>query len=693
MFKTAVFRLAVGSAVVVASCSSKEAEEPAADPSPVVVYSDTSAPEATTGESEVPVGEPVEASGDLRSATVRVATTGTYVAPGVGEVESLAGSGSAFVIDPSGLAVTNNHVVAGAAVIEVFFDGSSTGVPASVVGTSECADLAVLQLDGDGFPSLGWASEPARTGTLVRAGGFPDGVVEFTLSEGIVSRESSEGATPWAAIPSLLQHDATLRPGNSGGPLVDSSGRVVGVNTATSTAAQFSVPTAVAQPIVDRLAAGEDVDSVGLNVIAVRDEVTNEAGVWVVSVRTGSIADRAGIEPGDFIVRMQGIRVGLDGTLSDYCGVIRTAGGAPVQVEIVRGDETLAGVLGGDEPLSPVLGFTDTVEPQAVSQDPVSTPVEGDPFSGFERVIDDTGVLAVDVPVEWSDRQTAPVFFADADRPGVAASTDVAAMDAAAGTTYDVGGVATLLFDTTTSMEDTFGVIVDNSPWNYDCEASEPIDFDDGVYRGLAGVFVGCNGGTGAVITLTVERIGSGKWMLMNVFVASLADLDAAKRALQTFDFLEPTTDDGTVGSGSTSTTVPAPTEPSDDEDDTTSQGSEESDDGRLPEATSLLDLIGSPDPDATVQERLHDEVAFNLYEHHVGGDTLFEWLDDIPTRIDCQDPYSERPQPLGQSRNTTAELWCTVDHAGIEWTLSVVVLVSDAWETTNVSVSPAAES
>ena len=129
---------------------------------------------------------------------------------------------------------------------------------------------------------MGWAAEPVTPGRVVRAGVYPGGVAEFSLSEGTVSREAADGATPWAAIPSLLQHDAALRPGNSGGPLVDGSGRVVGVNTATSSAAQFSVPASVAQPIVERLAAGDDVDSVGLEGVGGHDDVLNVAGVWVV---------------------------------------------------------------------------------------------------------------------------------------------------------------------------------------------------------------------------------------------------------------------------------------------------------------------------------------------------------------------------------------------------------------------------
>jgi hypothetical protein len=292
------------------------------------------------------------------------------------------------------------------------------------------------------------------------------------------------------------------------------------------------------------------------------------------------------------------------------------------------------------------------------------------------------------------------VFFAGVDQPGVAASTDVAAMDAAAGTTYDVGGVATLLFDTATSMEDTFGVIVDNSPWNDDCETTDPIEFDDGVYRGVAGVFTGCNGGSGAVITLTVERIGSGKWMLMNVFVTSLADLDAAKRVLQTFDFLDaggstgttdnpsgdpsapPAVDSTAPSEGSFGETVPSTTDPSD--------SGEGFDDSMLPKAASLIGKIGTPDPDVFANKFVNEGFGVTyVYEHHVGEDTAFAWLAELPDRISCDYPVVGEPERWDEVNETWAYMSCVVDHDGGRWVVTVDVLAGTAGETTTVIVSP----
>ena len=107
----------------------------------------------------------------MRAATVRIETTGSYVMPEFGSAATVVGSGSGFVIDESGLIVTNNHVVAGAAIVEVFFDGNPVAVPGRVVATSECSDLAVVDVDGSGYTAIAWEDTPVTTGTTVQAGG------------------------------------------------------------------------------------------------------------------------------------------------------------------------------------------------------------------------------------------------------------------------------------------------------------------------------------------------------------------------------------------------------------------------------------------------------------------------------------------------------------------------------------------
>ena len=255
-----------------------------------------------------------------------------------------AGSGSGFIIDPSGLAVTNNHVVTGAATLEVYVGGDlDKSYNASVVGVSECNDLALIQIDTkDPLPTLAWQDTEPTVGQEVYAAGFPLGDPEFTLTRGIVAKAQASGETPWASIDSTIEHDANIQPGNSGGPLVGADGHVVAVNYATgsqtNTSQFFAIESELAQDVVDELKNG-DFETLGINGQAVLDEEAGIAGVWVSGVAPGSAVDEAGVLPGDIVTSLNGLPIGTDGTMKDYCDVIRTSGeGRPIEIEVLRYD-------------------------------------------------------------------------------------------------------------------------------------------------------------------------------------------------------------------------------------------------------------------------------------------------------------------------------------------------------------------
>jgi hypothetical protein len=340
------------------------------------------------------------------------------------------------------------------------------------------------------------------------------------------------------------------------------------------------------------------------------------------------------------------------------------------------------------------LEFTDTLEPAAISQEPAVAPEPGVDYTSYERVVDDTGALAFDVPVEWADRQTSMVLWGSAQRPSLSASSDIEAFEQAAGATYDVSGIATMAFGVGASMTETFDVMVENSPWASDCEPSTPVDFDDGVYRGRAGVFTDCNGGPGSVITLTVERIGTDRWMLMNVFIVTLADLDAAVRALETFDFLTDVDD-------TTSTTEPATTDTTSADDNGSDDNGGGTDSGVggdeytfeptvLPEATGLFDDIGAPQPAVlTTQTIYYGLNIIQHYEHVTGENNAFDWLRALPDRIGCDQTRTDGPARDDQFNETTASMSCTVTGDSHTWTVSVTVVIGDDSEFTTVIVSP----
>ena len=300
-------------------------------------------------------GGTINSVDDVKDATIQIEAQGTFVDPEFGLQLNSAGRGSGFLIDPSGIAVTNNHVVAGAALVKVWLGGESNPRNARVLGLSECSDLAVIQIeDGGNYPSLSWYNDEVKPGLEVYAAGFPLGEPEYNLTKGIISKVNASGETNWASIESVLGHDATINPGNSGGPLVTEGGEVVGINYRGRPDANqyFAIGSNIALPIIEELQAGNDVDSIGVNGTAVISEDGSLSGIWVSSVTSGSPADKAGIQPGDIIYQLEGLVLATDGTMKDYCDVIRSHSPSDtMSLSVIRYDtgELLEGQLNGRE--------------------------------------------------------------------------------------------------------------------------------------------------------------------------------------------------------------------------------------------------------------------------------------------------------------------------------------------------------
>ena len=312
-------------------------------------------------QSEQPTPVPAKPSGGavndvdgVSSATIQIEAQGTFIDPEFGLLVNSAGRGTGFIIDPSGIAVTNNHVVAGSALLKVWVGNEKTPRNAKVIGLSECSDLAVIDIEGDGYPYLDWYTGDVHTGLEVYAAGFPLGEPEFNLTKGIISKENADGETSWASVDHVLGHDATINPGNSGGPLVDENGEVVGVNYSSRSSANqyFAIGGDIAQPIVDELRTGKDVDSIGVNGTAVVSDDGSLSGVWVSSVKSGTPADKAGLKPGDIIYQLEGLVLATDGTMKDYCDVIRSHNPSDtLSMSVIRyaSGELLEGQLNGRE--------------------------------------------------------------------------------------------------------------------------------------------------------------------------------------------------------------------------------------------------------------------------------------------------------------------------------------------------------
>lgn len=247
----------------------------------------------------------------LDAYSLAVAGAVSRVGPAVAAVEAGRGRGSGFLFDGSHL-LTNSHVVGGAGPLRVAFaDGRR--IPAKLVGDDPHTDTAVLRVEDPGVaPAALGNSAALHVGQLAIAIGNPLGF-QATVTAGVVSALGrSMRSIGGRIIDNVIQTDAALNPGNSGGPLVDSRGEIVGINTAVILGAQglcFAIPVNTARLVAERLLRDGRIRRAFLGV-ATQDV---EDAVLVLDVEPGSPAARAGLREGDLIVWLDGTPVtGID---------------------------------------------------------------------------------------------------------------------------------------------------------------------------------------------------------------------------------------------------------------------------------------------------------------------------------------------------------------------------------------------
>jgi S1-C subfamily serine protease len=262
------------------------------------------------------------------------------------------GAGSGVIIAPDGYILTNSHVVHEASRLEATLADGRT-LPARLIGDDPATDLAVIRIDAAGLPTavLG-DSERLRVGQLVIAIGNPLGF-QATVTAGVVSALGrSLRSQSGRLIENMIQTDAALNPGNSGGPLVDSRGRVVGINTAIIQGAQgicFAIPVNTARWVVGLLIKEGKVRRAYLGVVAeprplasrfAREHgLTQAAGLGVMQVSPGSPADLAGIRPGDTIVSLGGEPVTSVDDVHRFLN--RAQAGSTAKVGVLRGGDRI----------------------------------------------------------------------------------------------------------------------------------------------------------------------------------------------------------------------------------------------------------------------------------------------------------------------------------------------------------------
>jgi serine protease Do len=479
-------------------------------------------------------GDAVSSLDDVQSATIQVIGQGTFRDPEIGQADG-SGAGSGFIISEDGLAVTNNHVVAGAGTLEVYIGGDTDkGYNASIVGVSECNDLALIKIRTDeDLPHLTWYDGDVKPGLEVHAAGFPLGDPEYTLTNGSITKAKAGGdLTGTSSIDHTVEHDADTQPGNSGGPLVTDDGQVVAVHYAasqnTGTPQRYGIASDLAQPVIDHLKDG-DYESLGINGWAVDDEATGISGIWVAGVSAGSPAADAEVLAGDIITSMNGVPMGTDGTFKDYCDVIRTAGSKAIAVEVLRYDteEVLRGEINGDKPLEQAFSFHQEVEDEVGVDEMESTPE----YQDYVEVTDDSGQIVVEVPSTWTDVDTTSFSLDDGTTvPYIAASPDLAGYQSS----YTVPGMDFALLPPTDDLDGALATF----SFAGDCVDGGIDDYADPIFTGRFQVWTDCVGTDTAIIVLTAVPEDGSYTATIVMQATSEADLEALDHIFNTFNVL-----------------------------------------------------------------------------------------------------------------------------------------------------------
>lgn len=531
--RTRIVGILIVLSIILSACSS-----PAA---PV----ETSAPvPQSTADVPVNTAVPTDATTNVvkdiegaKAATIQVEAQGSFVDPEFGQLLNTAGRGSGFIIDPSGIAVTNNHVVTGAALIKVWVGGSTQPLNARILGVSECWDLAVIDIEGDNFPYFEWYEGSTDPGVEVYSAGFPLGDPEYTLTKGIISKANASGETSWASVDAVIEHDARIRSGNSGGPLLSKDGKVIGINYAGSDQydTNFAIKAEMARPIITKLETGVDFESIGVNGHAVSNEDGSIVGIWVASVKSGSPADKAGVKGGDIITKMEGLVLATDGTISDYCDILRTRSASDTySIEVLRfsTQEVLEGQING-RALEPSFSFA-----QQLSEQTDITPEAGPVTAtgGYVTVQDDSGTIQVDIPAEWT--QVDGQQWIDGETvlgPSITASADLESF------TYDYFQPG-IFFAASSEIAKLGGYVqildVYRESYRQDCELTGRYDYADSAFEGKYDLFTNCLGNQNALVVLSARPINDPTSMIV-ILIANMitdADFTALDQIFATFD-------------------------------------------------------------------------------------------------------------------------------------------------------------
>ena len=262
-----------------------------------------------------------------------------------GQIQEEEGIGSGVIYTEDGYIITNNHVVGSAEELLVtLYDGSE--YPAELVGADENTDVAVIKIEKDGLKAASFTSiDSAKVGDLVIAVGSPFGLQQ-TVTTGVISAKGRDISVSQETLPmvNLIQTDTAINQGNSGGPLVNSAGQVIGINTlifspsGASAGIGFAIPSDTVVNIAEQIIkfGKARIPFIG---IEMEENKTDIIGVYIKNTTEGYPAEKAGIKSGDIITEFDGVEV--QNPLELIAQILRRDVGDVVNIKIYRDGEYL----------------------------------------------------------------------------------------------------------------------------------------------------------------------------------------------------------------------------------------------------------------------------------------------------------------------------------------------------------------
>ena len=346
------------------------------------------------------------------------------------------------------------------------------------------------------------------------------------MTRGIISKANAGGETNRASVDHVLEVDATINGGNSGGPLVTADGKVAGINYAgrTDTSQGFSISRDEALEVIEILQQGQDHNSIGINGQAVLSEDGTIAGIWVSSVASGSPADNAGIQSGDLITQLEGLVLAADGTMADYCDILRGHNADDVmKIEVLRfaTQELLEGQLNGDQ-LQQTESFEQELGDEAAGDDS---------YPEYVIVTDESEALSVEIPAEWSDID-GTIWEVDGEELGPSLTAAPSIVD------YEETWSTPGLFFTSSSsliqeMDETG--LLEFFEFSDECTFDERVDYADDLYTGYYDVWTDCGGEGTFYIVLAATPESRDYLILLEMQALTQADLEAVDRIFDSF--------------------------------------------------------------------------------------------------------------------------------------------------------------